>query len=715
MTTPSVPQKKEGTKSESPTDDEKALVRASANFGSLTDPFSPAPVIPQSVAPTDTFATKPPTLPLPTPSRRSSAHPRLLTTQSTGRYRATSAAPNNAAYGPGLNPSGAGNSRVFSLIMTATQYVHISPGMSSQVQMQLSHLLQEISQGFSAVTVQLRQQRDAANKARGDEQERCNRAVADAEVIRNTVEELRKVQKGLEIKLSLAEEREGLLNTHVNDLKKQIGMTQQHLDTLNSDASRFQAHHNKVVRDFQIQDEAHIRTIKRLENELKELRVHYNHPNAIESRHENYIADSEHSRFDNAAQKPKLTDKDTAMLLDGLKRSVHRKPSHMNFVPNPQAPAWAPVEHNQPQINPSLTTEGGHDATTSDKTGNSGELILYSGRGTSGQKKQRDNKNKSVAHPVRQGPPPSIRTPFGVVLGGYPTVEENSRLPGNKLIPRDKEEWDTVDIQRAIAHLYDICKGYVASCHVRGPPNIPYDKLQKKEPYTWLYLMQQVYKDPDHASGHLSYLFGVKQYAPFIIQRTCVDYMLKKILTPQVFLGFSDQMDGHLSALQTQIAAIAESRERVSRPRQRVIEDHARLIRAIASSEGINEFRNNTIERHVNIVTAMLDSLRSQGVSVITAQKSLRIMFTACWDISIKIWGSGQTLHYVFPECATKFAAGTMEALNGHHIAKTTEELINSQCRVSLVVTPTMTLRDDRDSARMQCHAIHKAQVLVMK
>lgn len=153
----------------------------------------------------------------------------------------------------------------------------------------------------------------------------------------------------------------------------------------------------------------------------------------------------------------------------------------------------------------------------------------------------------------------------------------------------------------------------------------------------------------------------------------------------------------------------------MNRHRQRIIEDHATLIRAISINPDVGEFRQRNIERHANMMAALFEPCRSRGIPPDAIVKSLKIMVAACWDISIKIWGSGKTLHYVFPECASKFSPGTMDALNGHHIASSPEGLVNSQCRVSLVVTPTMTLRDDRDASRMQCFAVHKAQVLVMK
>ncbi|KAI0467878.1 hypothetical protein F4859DRAFT_525031 [Xylaria cf. heliscus] len=727
----------EGTKSDSPSDEEKALVRASANFGSLKDPFAETPDVPQSI-PASAYSQRS-AFPQPTPSR--AGFNRFGNVQPANRYRSSTTAVSNSIprFRPNMNGAAFNNGnlfsnepeiqscqQVFTSIMTATQYVNVSPGMSSQTQTQLTHLLQEISQGFSTATVQLRKQRDDANRGKEDEHERYKRATHEAEELRKTLENVQSLNKTLVPQLNHVSERERLLKDHIKDLKQQLRITQKQLETLTTDAMRFHAHHDKVMKDYKEQDEKHFKAITALENEVKALRS----SNTVSSAGEfsspsqpasvNNVTDGD---CDSGSPKPenKLTERVAIELLTGLYRTAEQarlaaqKPKKDNFVPNPQAPAWAPPGRAQASANarplPQVKTEPQEDSSS----GNSGEVILYTGHG---------NQNRSMTPYVGPaaaahggGAPTSIRTPFGIVFGEYPTVEENSRLPGDKMIPRDKEEWDAVDVQRALAHLYDLCKGYVANCHMHKPPNVAFSKLKEQESYTWHYLMQQVYKDPEHAANHLAYLLSTKAFVPYLLQRTCVDYLLKKLLTPQVFLGFSDQMDGHLQALQSQLANIADNRDRLThnRNRQRVIEDHAKLIKAIAMSKEVSEFRKRTVDRHANIMSALLDPCRAQGTSADVAHKSLRIMVAACWDISIKVWSSGKTLHYVFPECANKFSPGTMEALNGHHMAGSPEELVTSQCRVSLVVTPTMTLRDDRDVARMQCHAIHKAQVLVMK
>ncbi|KAK5632593.1 hypothetical protein RRF57_008307 [Xylaria bambusicola] len=735
MTTPIAPplRRHEETKLDSPSDEEKALVRASENFGSLKDPFAETPGVPQSIHPS-TYSHRG-AFPQPTPSRANNGFSRFGSAQSAGRYRSSTAAPGGTSNSvPRFRPSLGGTAfnngslladepgvyscqQVFTSIMTATQYVNISPGMSSQTQAQLTHLLQEISQGFSTITVQLRKQRDDANRGKEDEHERYKRAMHEAEELRKSLEEVEAVNKTLVPRLNHGSERENLMKDHIKDLQKQLVTVQKQLNTLTSDAVRFHAHHDKVIEDYKEQDEKHFKAMTELENEVKALRTssHISHggafstptqPASVKNASSTCASNSPEARI-------KLSAYETSLLLNGLQMTAE-PPKKDSFVPNPQAPAWAPATAGtQTLINTAKSSS--HTSTErqdDSSSGNSGEVILYTGHGN-----QTKSLTPYVGPPAHGGAPTFIRTPFGVVFGEYPTVEENSRLPGDKMIPREKEEWEVVDVQRAMAHLYDLCKGYVANCHMNNPPNVPFNKLKEQESYTWHYLMQQVYKDPEHASSHLTYLLSTRVFVPYLLQRTCVDYLLKKLLTPQVFLGFSDQMDGHLRALQGQLANIADSRDRptYNRNRQRVIEDHAKLIKAIAMSKEVPEFRRRTVERHANIMSALLDPCRAQGISVEVAQKSLRIMAAACWDISIKIWSSGKTLHYVFPECANKFSPGTMEALNGHHMAASPEELVASQCRVSLVVTPTMTLRDDRDAARMQCFAIHKAQVLVMK
>lgn len=73
------------------------------------------------------------------------------------------------------------------------------------------------------------------------------------------------------------------------------------------------------------------------------------------------------------------------------------------------------------------------------------------------------------------------------------------------------------------------------------------------------------------------------------------------------------------------------------------------------------------------------------------------------------------TLHFQFPECASKFTMATMKPLNGQVLAASPEALQFNQYRISFVVAPIITLRDDREANLMRTYGVRKAEVIVMK
>ncbi|KAJ3566078.1 hypothetical protein NPX13_g7268 [Xylaria arbuscula] len=574
-----------------PSEEEKALVRASENFGNLKDPFSAeTPGVPQSIQP-GTYLHRA-NYPQPTPSRAHNGFSRFGNSQSAGRYRSSTAglsgpsssvprfrpAVGNTAFN---NPQLADDlgitspQQVFSSIMMATQYVNVTPGLPTPCQAHLNQILQDISQGFTTVTTQLRKQCDNASRSREEEHERFKRATHELEQLQKVVDELKLAKNTLETQLSHSTESQGLLKDHIKDLQAQQAAFQKQLDTLTADALRFHEHHDRIVEDYKVQDEKHFKAMTQLENEVKVLRTVSN------VSHEDIFSTPKHPESVNnvtgecTTNSPVSVKKQSPAHDTTLLNSLHEsaEPKKDGFVPNPQAPSFAPATARTEAVTDNVadkvidnTNSSSHSSGTSveprseSSSGNSGEVILYTGNGGNS-----GNANQSRALAAYVGPPAPgaggaptyFRTPFGIVFGEYPTVEENGRLPGDKFIPREKLEWNEIDVQRALAHLYDLCKGYCANCHIRGPPNVPYDRLPEQESYTWHYLMQQVYKDPEHAASHLAYLLSTKTFAPYILQRTCVDYLLKKLLTPQVFIGFSEQMDAHLRALQGQLANIA--------------------------------------------------------------------------------------------------------------------------------------------------------------
>ncbi|KAI1494699.1 hypothetical protein F5X96DRAFT_693808 [Biscogniauxia mediterranea] len=787
---------KETTRSDSPTDEETALVRASVKFGNLNDPFTEPVNVPQSVAPTSYRYREG----IPVPPRNLNALPQVTPSHNPAhnninrgninnnnsnngaltRYR-QSFSSNDArvsAWGPHAGPATFNADvslqmadSIHRRITTAIQYINISPGCPSDVAHKHSQMLHEISQLVNSTVHDLRRERDRAIEARNAEHEKFKQALYDEGQSR---EQRDKAQQ----ELKLAMDREELLKQRFDMVNEHLELAKRQVKSVEEDAKAFQEHHAKVTREYKGQDESRYKQIQDLENKLKALRMKNSElataadvsdgpavfdDDSAPSPSAPGSSTKEKTGDETPKEKYTLNDGEAAVLLQSLKSSANGhdgttgKKASSSFIPNPEAPAWSPAEAQswetrEPSTDASATTA----APTPPTHNGAGALVKHDGRShgvygandvrsllpfpdfhdtdsafsrhadatMSGASALYGSRSNSVlqAGPLAE-PPRFSYTPFmnSNPGDGNGTPGEEIWMPrdpnnGGGVIPRDKDEWDASDVQDAIERLYELTKGYVVNCHKRGPPNVDVSALQAQEPQTWSYLTGLVYDNPNDASSHMRFLMSNDQYTSYVIQRMCVDYLFKKIVAPQVYLGFSSEMDGHLSALQAQISTIAQGNHRnTSRARQRVIEEHARLIRAMVGSEKMKHFRTRVVDRHASMLAHILEPLRSQDVTHEQALKSLRIMVAATWDISTKVWTGGMTLHYVFPDTGSKYAFGTMDALNGRQVARTPELLQFSQCRISLVVTPTLTLRDDRDREYLKTFGIHRAEVLVMK
>lgn len=148
--------------------------------------------------------------------------------------------------------------------------------------------------------------------------------------------------------------------------------------------------------------------------------------------------------------------------------------------------------------------------------------------------------------------------------------------------------------------------------------------------------------------------------------------------------------------------------------RQRIVMDHAKVIRFVVEEapEGAR-FREHTITKHVGLLEEVLRPMRSCTVEDDQARKALNVIVNAAWTITTKVWTSGMTLHFYFPETGSKFAHATMRALN--YVDTPEDQMQFQQFRVMLVTTPTLSLRDDRDIDRLRTHELLKSDVLVMR
>lgn len=151
-----------------------------------------------------------------------------------------------------------------------------------------------------------------------------------------------------------------------------------------------------------------------------------------------------------------------------------------------------------------------------------------------------------------------------LVLPGAPFGKNSSQAPGpfgdssrelsaggeRFRIARDKVDWDTQDIHAGFSRLYELMEGLVATQHCDGPFHDPDSSLFMTHPDTWNYILSMGLPNKAQSASHMMHLLGDSDCRHFVLKRILVDYVFNRLVSPDVFYGFSAEMDGHLRALQ---------------------------------------------------------------------------------------------------------------------------------------------------------------------
>jgi len=93
------------------------------------------------------------------------------------------------------------------------------------------------------------------------------------------------------------------------------------------------------------------------------------------------------------------------------------------------------------------------------------------------------------------------------------------------------------------------------------------------------------------------------------------------------------------------------------------------------------------------------------------AGRDLGAISTKAWELSAKMWTSHLTFQIVFPETASKFLESAMRAKDQPDVEPMRLQV--NQTRLKLVITPVVTMRDDRGTT-IKVKNLHHASVLTM-
>ncbi|KAI0131371.1 hypothetical protein F4814DRAFT_445509 [Daldinia grandis] len=661
-------------------EEESQLLSASNSFAANT---GPQPPIPQSVPPTNyrygggvafpsTGAQKQPT-----------------GTQSMGRYRdsfssnTSSAFTSNAAFQSsdarvtGEDQDSVHMCRLISHRITAcATWISRSPGIPADQSNRHREMLNEIGQLVNSTVHKLRTERDQAASEYRKQYDTYTRAIRDKTAATNSIEQLQR-------ELGQALSKEDSLTKELKDLKARADKLEAENGEHKAKLKTVHDHYSMMIDKWSALEDKQGKVLQGYQDQVKDLQSRNNQ--LVQGGHKGSLDENTYAEL----QKMLIKKHGTQMDDDDT-----RGPS--DFKPNPTAPSWDP--HGQATRShgyldvPSATSATSRKESPVGGPSNWPALINLDG---SKRESNNDASQKQLTHSSSDG----------------------KHIP-SATFPRHKDEWSMADIQNGLDHIFGLTKGYIVKCHSKPgeQPKVVDLMLEKRETTTWNYLLSLVYSNRSQAKNHMLYLLGVPSYRPYIIMRIALDYLFKKVISPDIFLGIDRNLDSHLIALQEKITTFHHSGGRANpRDRQRVIDEHARIVTHALKDSRIELFKKESIERHAHMMAIIMQPLRSISVTDKDAIKPLRVMVSATWEVSAKVWMSGMTLHYTFPECACKFAEGTMEPVNGSALGLTPAELQMSQTRVSFVVSPVLSVRDERNENELEYHGIKKAQVLVMK
>ncbi len=135
------------------------------------------------------------------------------------------------------------------------------------------------------------------------------------------------------------------------------------------------------------------------------------------------------------------------------------------------------------------------------------------------------------------------------------------------------------------------------------------------------------------------------------------------------------------------------------------------LVQRIVTSPSYEGFRAEQVGAHSKRIRDMLGPLLNQGCDRNRAGNDLGIIIVQSWDTSVKMLTSHLSFQIYFPETAQKFNAATMTAKDQPKVDQIQLQL--RQTRLKLVITPVVTMRDDRGTT-IKAKNLHASSVLTM-
>ncbi|EPE27166.1 hypothetical protein GLAREA_03080 [Glarea lozoyensis ATCC 20868] len=304
----------------------------------------------------------------------------------------------------------------------------------------------------------------------------------------------------------------------------------------------------------------------------------------------------------------------------------------------------------------------------------------------------------------------AVTMPFQTLSFGHAPNSSYSAVrnqPSSALVLRSSNSDFNQEYADQFSTIYALTEGWTKS--YANQPNLVNDQnISQKNNVLWEFMMNCTYPGRAQDShSHVMLLLNDYNTRRWFVMRMCVTYCVQEILDVEAFGGYSKQTDQTLS----EIKEAEKTRGFTLERRQYLVDQKCRAIKSIISANNYQAYRADRLAYHTKKLRNILGPMLNDNVDRTTAGKDLGVIAVKAWDLSAKMNSSGLTFQIIFPETASKYNASSMIAKD--QAPGRGMDLQIKQTRLKLVITPVITIRDDRGTTLIAKN-IHQSTVLTM-
>ncbi|KAH7342835.1 hypothetical protein BKA65DRAFT_478708 [Rhexocercosporidium sp. MPI-PUGE-AT-0058] len=262
--------------------------------------------------------------------------------------------------------------------------------------------------------------------------------------------------------------------------------------------------------------------------------------------------------------------------------------------------------------------------------------------------------------------------------------------------------------QEQFAGLYQLIEGWAMAYCTR--PKISNDQtIARTNQKLWAFMMNCTYPGQrQDAHSHVTLLLNDAKSRPWFVVRMGVEYVVEEMLSLKSYKNFSAKVGAELAAVKAQLL----ERGLANDARQALTDRRAKAIQSAVGSPQWENYRSGQLSNHSKQLRDILGPMLDDSADRSKAGKDLGFIALKAWDISEHMNTAQVTFQVYFPETAGKFTAATMISRDITDTSPMSLQL--NQTRVKLVITPVITMRDDRGTT-IKAKNLHFSTVLTMK